>query len=85
MFWGTVIDPGARLVISAPPGVSQIHITRALPYELYKNEKHRLFIQMQKFPPVLMCNDVDGCVVDIKLSRHDLSDGPVVYQTEEQR
>lgn len=82
MFWGTVIEPGARIVISAPPNVSQIHITRALPYEAYPNERHRLFIQIREAPPVLVCNDIDGCSLDVKLSQTDLENGPVLYQTE---
>lgn len=72
------------MVIHAPPSVSQIHITRAVPYELFRHERHRLFIPSQMAPPVLMCNDADGCLLDIKLSSSDLQKGFHIYQTEEQ-
>ena len=34
MFWGTVVEPGARVVITVPSSVQGLRITRALPYEM---------------------------------------------------
>ena len=81
MFWGTVVEPGARVVITAPPTVVELRITRAVPYELYASARHRVFLETQTAPPILMCNNVDGCSLDIKLSRSDLDRAPAMYQT----
>lgn len=82
MFWGTVIEPGARIVISAPPNVSQIHITKAVPYQAHSFARHRLFVQIKEAPPIVVCNDDVGCSLDVKLSKKDIDSGPVFYQTE---
>ncbi len=82
-FWGTVVEPGARVAITVPSNVQGLRITRALPYEMESGfSRHRLFIETQKAPPILVCNDQDGCNnVDINLSRSDLDRGPVLYET----
>ena len=89
MFWGTVVEPGARVIISAPPNVSQLRITKALPYDVDSYQpRNRLFLDTQNAAPVLICNNtgkiVDGCSLDISLSRSDLDRGPVLYQTREE-
>ncbi len=83
MFWGTVVEPGARVAIMVPSNVQGLRINRALPYEMESGfSRHRLFIETQKAPPILVCNDSDGCNnVDINLSRSDLDRGPVLYET----
>ncbi len=83
MFWGTVVEPGARVAITVPSNAQGLRISRALPYEMESGfSRHRLFIETQKAPPILVCNDQDGCNnVDINLSRSDLDRGPVLYET----
>ncbi len=88
MFWGTVVDPGGRVVITAPPNVSQLRITRALPYDLAPSlaPRNRLFLQTHQAPPILICYNTerssdDGCKLDITLSRSDLDRSPVLYET----
>lgn len=81
MFWGTVVEPGALVVIAVPPTVVQLRITKAVPYELYTSSRHRVFLETQTAPPILICNNVDGCSLDINLSRSDLDRAPALYQT----
>ena len=83
MFWSTVVEPGAHFVITAPPSVIQLRITKALPYDSASFGRHRVFLDNYKAPPVLMCNSMDGCELDTNLSRSDLDKGPVLYQTNE--
>ena len=48
MFWGTVVEPGARVVITVPSSVQGLRITRALPYEMESGfSRHRLFIDIE--------------------------------------